>query len=498
MSRDPSDRTQADHEAKHRQFLPMHALPSWFVSMVVHALGLLILALLDVKEPLPPNLPEVFAGNTVEEMVEELPEFEVDLQPIEVTEARTEPGALEPSVEPPQYDPPTLGPADVDTSAAVQLTDFSERRAPKDDLLKTLRNTGGTGGYSGRGSAERNANARALGGTEASEKAVALALEWLAEHQLPDGSWCFDQRQCPRCGGRCSHPGSLGTNARNGATALAVLPFLGSGQTHKEGKYKETVFRGLQFLTYQMKPNGDLRDGGNMYSHGLCAIALCEAYGMTHDKSLMMPAQAAVNFIAYAQDPVGGGWRYGPKQAGDTSAVGWQLMALKSAHMSYLNVPPATIAGAIRFLDSVQQDSGAKYGYTSPGAGPATTAVGLLCRMYLGWKKDHPGIEGGARHLSALGPHGNNMYFNYYATQVLRHYEGELWEKWNVVMRDRLVERQAKAGHEKGSWHLEGGDHGVHAGGRLYTTAMATMILEVYYRHMPIYGKQAAEEDFPL
>ena len=219
---------------------------------------------------------------------------------------------------------------------------------------------------------------------------------------------------------------------------------------------------------------------------------------MTRDRDLMAPAQAAINFIVYAQDPVGGGWRYSPRQAGDTSAVGWQLMALKSGHMAYLNVPPNTVAGAIKFLDSVQSESGAKYGYTSPGGGQATTAVGLLCRMYLGWKKDHPGLQRGVQYLSATGPSKGNMYFNYYATQVLRHNEGDEWKKWNEVMRDSLVASQGKNGHEKGSWMMKGGDHGTDVGGRLYCTSMATMILEVYYRHMPIYAKQASEDDFPL
>ncbi|MAR12971.1 MAG: hypothetical protein CL681_23765, partial [Blastopirellula sp.] len=206
----------------------------------------------------------------------------------------------------------------------------------------------------------------------------------------------------------------------------------------------------------------------------------------------------SINHIVYAQDPVGGGWRYQPKQPGDTSAVGWQLMALKSGHMAYLQVPPVTVQGAMRFLDSVQSDSGAKYGYTSPGSGQATTAVGLLCRMYLGWKKDNGALHRGVEFLSQKGPSANNMYYNYYATQVMRHFEGEMWDKWNTKMRDSLVNSQIKRGHEEGSWHMGRGDHGSERGGRLYCTSMATMILEVYYRHLPIYGKQAAEEDFPL
>jgi hypothetical protein len=219
---------------------------------------------------------------------------------------------------------------------------------------------------------------------------------------------------------------------------------------------------------------------------------------MTHDKALMQPAQAALNHIVYAQDPVGGGWRYQPRTPGDTSAVGWQLMALKSGHMAYLNVPPQTVKLASQFLDSVQADSGAQYGYTSPATGrDGTTAVGLLCRMYLGWKHDAPGIIGGAQYLGKKGPSKTNMYYNYYATQVMRHYEGDEWKKWNEVMREQLVNSQAKSGHETGSWHM-GSDHSSDKGGRLYSTSMSTMILEVYYRHMPIYQKAASKDDFQL
>jgi hypothetical protein len=242
---------------------------------------------------------------------------------------------------------------------------------------------------------------------------------------------------------------------------------------------------------------GDLSDaGGKLYAHGMASIALCEAYAMTNDRQLLQPAQFALNFIAYAQDPVGGGWRYEPKQAGDTSVLGWQLMALKSGHMAYLKVPGRTILGATKFLDFVQEADGAQYGYTVPGPGPATTAVGLLCRMYLGWKHDEPALAAGVEYLHQTGP-SDNMYYNYYATQVLRHYGGPHWDEWNGKLRDRLVQAQDIKGHETGSWFFSR-DPWADRGGRLYCTSMATMILEVYYRHMPIYGKQAAEEDFPL
>ncbi|MCA9267341.1 MAG: terpene cyclase/mutase family protein, partial [Planctomycetales bacterium] len=354
----------------------------------------------------------------------------------------------------------------------------------------------------GRGSAEGRARlAKAGGGSDASEAAVALALKWIASRQAPDGGWNFNHNlsinPVP-----CPDPGSA-EKARNGATGLALLPFLGSGQTHKEGAYKKQVYAGLAYLIRSMKVTGNTggwhEAEGSMYSHGIASIAMCEAYAMTHDKELLAPAQLCLNYIVYAQDPVGGGWRYSPRQAGDTSAVGWQLMALKSGHMAYLQVPQGTVLGAMKFLDSVQSESGAKYGYTGPGGGQSTTAVGLLCRMYLGWKKDNPGLQRGVEFIDKTGPSkSGNMYYNYYATQICRHNEGEVWERWNGSMRDWLVGQQAKDGAKAGSWYFRGGDHGCERGGRLYCTAMSTMILEVYYRHLPIYRKQASDEEFKL
>lgn len=487
-----------EEESGSSRFLLLNAAPSWMVSMLVHVIVLLVLALSYLSEP-DKNKQTVLSVATRGEPTE-VEQFEIqEMEPInvETTTAQSDVVSALTSTELPT-EVMNVGVAnDVEAAAiSVDLVDFGAKTAPKSDLMKQVGTVAGEG-LDGRGQAVRSQMVKRYGGNDASEAAVANALKWFAEHQNADGSWNFDHRG-GRCQGRCTHHGTL-DDCFTGATAMALLPFLGSGQTHREGKYKQSVQGGLAYLIRTMKPTGQLsQGGGSLYSHGLAAITLCEAFGMTHDKALMAPAQASLNYIVYAQDPVGGGWRYSPKQPGDTSAVGWQLMALKSGHMSYLQVPPATVAGAIKFLDSVQTNSGANYGYTGPGAGAAQSAVGLLCRMYLGWKKEHPGIEKGVEFLSNQGPSKTNMYFNYYATQVLRHYGGEKWEKWNTKLRDDLVNSQSKEGHEFGSWFMEGGDHGAERGGRLYCTSMATMILEVYYRHMPIYREAAAEDEFPL
>ena len=472
--------------------------PSWLISMVIHVIVLLVLALVTLPPQVSDDLRQLVIGPTEVQELEELDELaDEPLQSIDVS--NTEMIAIE-----------SRAVEDVDVSAAddvaaaavsVELSDFGLETAPKSDLLASVGAFAGDA-LSGRGEGQARQRMVAQGGgNEASERSVAAALKWLAEHQYPDGGWSFDTRPHPRCRGQCRNPGTK-AEARNGATGLALLPFLGAGQTHKTGKYKDTVKNGLYFLASRMKVSpqgGSLHEsGGSMYSHGIASIVLCEAYAMTNDKGLYAPAQQSINFICYAQDPVGGGWRYSPRQKGDTSVVGWQLMALKSGHMGYLQVPPLVVKKAFLFLDTVQANNGANYGYTTPGNGAATTAVGLLCRMYLGWKKDNPALERGVKWLANQGPSKTDMYFNYYATQVLRHWEGDLWKTWNEKLRDQLVESQAKQGHETGSWFLGSGGHSNDAGGRLYCTSMATMILEVYYRHLPIYRKQSTEEDFPL
>ena len=470
--------------------------PSWLTSMVVHVAVLIVLAILTLPYVEQPRAELVMDEDPVVEQddVVELPEKQIEdpkelkLDPTAMVEAPT---ALTQEAEPenPEIDDSLAAPADFDP-----LLDSDEKRF-RSDILKGIGRSPGTATEGRSNQAVRGRLLREGGGTKESEAAVAAALKWLADHQLADGSWSFDHRE-GLCQGRCKNHGSL-KDARLGSTGLALLPFLGAGNTHLTGQYKKNVHAGLYYLISHMnQQTGAMNDSGTMYSHGIAAIALCEAYAMTNDKATLgRAALASVDFITYAQDPVGGGWRYSPRTPGDTSVVGWQAMALLSAKMAYLRVDPKTFEGLSNFLNSVQVESGAKYGYTQPGAGPATTAIGLLCRMYMGWKRDNGALANGVQFLAQMGPSSNNMYYNYYSTQVLHHYGGEEWKAWNEKMREQLINTQDQEGHQKGSWHFNGG-HGSDQGGRHYNTCMCAMTLEVYYRHLPIYKKQATEEEF--
>jgi hypothetical protein len=374
--------------------------------------------------------------------------------------------------------------------AEADLESPPRRFQPRDLLTVTGSRMRG-GGFEGRDPDWRADLVRTRGGTAASEDAMARGLAWLAAHQRPDGSWRFDHRG-GTCGNACGNPGTVASTT--GATGLVLLPFLGAGETTDDSQYRSVVERGLYYLTSRMimgRHGGDLQEG-TMYAQGIAAIALCEAYAMLQDPSLRPPAQAAIDFICNAQHDQGG-WRYYPGQPGDTTVFGWQIMALRSAQLAGLEVPDQVLQRAEQFLDYVQDQEGVYYGYMRPGRQPSPTAIGLLARMYYGWKQDDPRLAAGVQYLQKLGPSRTDMYFNYYAHQVMHHFEGPGWDAWNRELRERLIATQARRGHEHGSWYFN--DQHAESGGRLYTTAMCVMILQVYYRYMPLYGRAAIDDD---
>lgn len=333
------------------------------------------------------------------------------------------------------------------------------------------------------------------GGNQATEEAVARGLAWLAAHQLPSGGWRFNH-QGPPCSGACANPGN--ERSTTAATALGLLCFLGAGYTDRQGDYQEQVRNAMYYLAGRMQPTpqgGDFMEG-TMYGQGLSALALAEAYAMTKDPSIKEKAQAAIDFIVDAQDPLGGGWRYAPRAPGDATVTGWMFMALRSGQMSYLKIPAVTIERGVHFLDTVGSDKGAFYGYLAPGKEPTPTAVGLLCRMYTGWRRDQRPLAKGVRWLSQRGPSKSDMYFNYYATQVLHYWGGSDWHQWNRQMRRQLLSTQAREGHESGSWFFKDDRQSSNKGGRLYNTCMAIMMLEVYYRYLPLYDKHTVNDSF--
>ena len=344
----------------------------------------------------------------------------------------------------------------------------------------------------------------AAGGGDETERAVALALDWLKNQQnQKDGLWSL------------TGPYANGGSQENqlAATAMALLAFQGAGNTLTEGPHRAVVARAWKSLLKAQQKDGSF-DVGHvpllhvLYSHAQATMALCELYGMSRDPKLAEPAARAVAYCVAAQGP-NGGWRYEPGQAGDMSVTGWYMMALKSAEMAGMEVPAATFERIGGFLDTVANGNGSRYGYkrdsTLKPASPVTAAVtaeGLLCRQYLGWPQRDPRLVEGLEHLMAENPLPvdlekeqtmKDVYAWYYITQVAHHMEGEAWRRWNEQLREVLPREQvAKEGKHRGSWDPSLDKWGS-IGGRLFVTSFYVYMLETYYRHLPLYAAQQSE-----
>jgi hypothetical protein len=349
-------------------------------------------------------------------------------------------------------------------------------------------------------------------GGEGTEGAVDAGLDWLARHQNPEGYWDCDgfEAQCET--GKCGGPGYMLYDP--GVTGLALLAFLGAGEHHKWGRHRKTVRNGLEYLKAIQDGEGCFGPRTTdrfIYNHGAAALAMVEAYALTGSPFLKQSAQNAVDFIVKCQNP-GLAWRYGvrPKD-NDTSVTGWMVMALKSAkEAGKLRVPAAGFAGAEAWLDKVTEPEYGKVGYDRRGNGPSRpedivdrfpddrseplTAIGILSRIFMG---EDPGMSRVIRKGTALclkcPPRWDetdgsiDMYYWYFGSMAMFQVGGKPWKAWNVAMKDAILPHQQKVGCLKGSWDPVG--PWGREGGRVYSTAMMTMCLEVYYRYERLFIK---------
>lgn len=337
-----------------------------------------------------------------------------------------------------------------------------------------------------KGAAKAEAIAR-TGGDIRTEAAVAAALRFLADGQRPDGSWDPQAsgagRERQPLGIR--RPGA-GMNADTGLTGLALLSFIGAGNTHREGEYADQVYRGLAYLIRSQKPDGSLAGDASIYAstycHGMAALALCETAAMTDDPSAVEAAKRAVAYTQSLQHPTTGGWRYTRHDRGDLSQLGWQAMVVDAAHRADVPMDPRSVAGIERFLTSVRGGRNGGLASYRPGELPSRTmtAEALATKLLIGVPVPDAEVAEAEQYLlSELpGTSVDNYYYWYYATIALHQLQDDAWDRWNDALKGRLLATQTP----DGAWNastLWGG-----YGGTVYTTAMATLCLESYYRHV--------------
>jgi len=352
--------------------------------------------------------------------------------------------------------------------------------------------------YADRVGERKAAAALARGGSEATERAVQAGLRWLAAAQSADGRW-----EAARHGAGIERTAEgrerrgPGAQVDHGVTGLALLAMLGAGNTHRDGPHAAAVENGIRFLVGRQRADGSLAGDAEffaaLYCHGMATIAVAECLAMTGDESLRPAVDRAVAYTLATQHPHTGGWRYAAGDRGDTSQCGWQVMVLATARNTGPGRFDAAEARARVFLHSVAGGSvGGLAAYRS-GERPsmAMTAEALYCRLVLGASPAAPATAEALAFIAASPPTPAtaNAYAWYYATLASFHAGGPQWDRWNAQLQATLISLQRRDGGPlDGSWDPDPvwGPHG----GRVYSTALSAMTLEVYYRHQPLHARE--------
>lgn len=369
-------------------------------------------------------------------------------------------------------------PVPVTSGAAVRMPPVEPEPKPLDTLAQ-------------RAPEARDVLVKKMGGSEQTERAVGLALEWLAKHQSADGRWSgqrFDE-------GHEASGGAAEVESDAAMTGLSLLCFLGAGHTHlQDGPYQAQVKRGLEWLVARQTAQGDLRRdatnpevaGETMYSHNIATVALCEAFAMTRDPKLTQPTRKAVAFMVSIQANPDPRRRAARARAEDTSVIGWQVMAMHSARRSGFSVPRGAFDAAAAWLDGVESRSTkGRYSYSKgEAASAAMTAEAMFIRQLLGHGNGEARMQESASFVLETPPRwadGAPTHYWYYATLAMFQHQGESWRAWNDLLVPELLKHQHQSGPRAGTWDPK--DEWSRLGGRIYQTAICTLSLEVYYRY---------------
>jgi hypothetical protein len=309
-----------------------------------------------------------------------------------------------------------------------------------------------------------------FGAPEGTENAVLKALRWLKANQNDSGSWDM---------------GAPDT----AMTGLALMCFLAHGETPQSQEFGHTVEYAIKFLVSQQKADGNFSGTGghHVYGNAIANYALCEAYAMTRIVLLKQICEKGVQVIVDGQQAEGTwdyGYSAGPRK--DTSVMAWQAQALKAAYMAGCDVKGLTEAmeQATKGFMLMQGNQGG-FGYTSAGNGPLAGAAVLSMQLLNKGGKESitKGLEymyewqmdwDGKKYVKK-----NPLYHWYYITQAKFQAGGADWNSWNDVMSPTLIGKQFEDGH----WEHPS----AHEKSPVYSTTLACLMLEVYYRHLPTF-----------
>jgi hypothetical protein len=306
---------------------------------------------------------------------------------------------------------------------------------------------------------------------EATRKAIAQGLQWLATKQNADGSWSE---------ARYPHNTAI--------TSFALLAFMSQGHLPGQGPYGPELARGTRFLLSAANADGYLvgSRGGNMYCHAMATLALAELWGMAGDHDIRPVLTKAVDLIVRCQNREGG-WRYDPTPSGaDVSVTIMQVMALRAAKNGGLHVPDQTLERAIKYIQSCYDERSGGFGYQpfiKHRPGFARTAAGV-CVLQLTGQHEAAQIPKAVEYLKAnFETREHFWYGHYYAAHAMHQIGGQEWLAWYERLKAMMLRLQSA----DGSWTRAGYDReGV---GPCYATSIAVISLSVPAGYLPIFQR---------
>ncbi|HPF98816.1 MAG TPA: terpene cyclase/mutase family protein [Kiritimatiellia bacterium] len=449
-------------------------------AILLHMLLLVVLIKFTMMNTTKPEAPAVQVVMEAE-APEHFDEFEKELAPFDEIPQEV------PTVTPPESLFLAEKPAEADVQAPGNETDTKIDFAAlnMDDSTKSaLTMKGLYAGRTGGGRADALADYGGAWGRY-TEMSVVRALEWLRKNQGTDGSW--------------------GPN-KIAMTGLGLLTFLAHGETTSSDKYGQTVEKALRFLLTQQDEKGVFaqssgQEGSDpaVYAHGIATYAVSEAYGLTRIPSLKPVMERAVQAILDGQQTAGGwNYRFSKTARRDTSVSGWMIQALKSALIAGAENSGIreALEKASADLKSAQNMETGRFGYTDPNTGSlGCTGIGVLCLQLLGHgaeKEARDGLQALREAKVEWDPARENawpLYEWYYITQAKFHHGGQTWSSWNAEFARVYVKQQ----NEDGSWPAASKWESSY--GPVYSTTLAALTLQVYYRMLPTYKPQVTRPE---
>ena len=307
------------------------------------------------------------------------------------------------------------------------------------------------------------------------QKLSKKAITFLLENQQANGAWSDT-----------NYPDSVGV------TALCCLALMAEGNLPNQGPHGKSLDKGLEFLLASFKDEGVCSSGkvegyGVMYGHALATLALLEVNGNMPWRPELEDRISKALQVIFRYQRLDGGWRYDLTKTGesDISVTTTVLWVLGQARRYGYTVPHETMDKALKFVEACGQSDG-MFMYRLSGRTKVMPHSGVgVAALYGAGRIDHPLLPK-ARELIVreyqrysvedLSARPYLLFGSFFAGLAMYSSGYEMWQPWYAKMVEIVAHGQGKEGDIRDQ-----------AGNKVYTTALAAIILQAPNGYLSIF-----------